>query len=109
MLRIRFLRQGKRHQPFYKIIVTNSKKSPKSGKFIEEVGFYNPLTKERRIKKERVLDWLKKGAQPSDTVYNLLIKERVIKGKKKPVHSTKSKAKEEKESSQSSSKEETSS
>ena len=103
MLRIRFLRQGKRHQPFYKIIVTNSKKSPKSGKFIEEVGFYNPLTKERRIKKERVLDWLKKGAQPSDTVYNLLIKEGIIKGKKKPVHSTKSKAKEEQESNQSSS------
>ena len=89
MLTIRFLRQGKKHQPFFKIVVVDKKRSSKSGKFVEEVGFYNPLTKERRLKKERILYWLSQGVTTSDSVHNLLVKEGIIKGKKIPVHSKK--------------------
>ncbi len=89
MLTIRFLRQGKKHQPFFKIVVIDKRRSPKSGKFVEEVGFYNPLTKEKRLNKERILYWLSKGVTTSDSVHNLLVKEGIIKGKKIPVHSVK--------------------
>lgn len=53
---------------------------------MEEVGFYNPVTKERIIRKERVQYWLSKGVQPSPTVYNLLVKDGVVEGKKIAVH-----------------------
>jgi len=93
MLVIRLLRTGKRNQPFFKIVVTDKKNPPSTGKFVEEVGFYNPLTKERKVNKERVEYWLSQGVQPSPTVYNLLIKEGVIKGKKVPLHKTSKKEK----------------
>jgi small subunit ribosomal protein S16 len=86
MLRIRFLRVGKKNQTSFKIVVINSRRAPQSGKFVEEVGFFNPLTKEKILKKERILYWLSKGAKPSNSVFNLLISEKVIKGKKVPVH-----------------------
>jgi small subunit ribosomal protein S16 len=95
MLSIRFLRVGKKHQPSYKIVVVDKRRSPKSGKFIEQLGFYNPLTKEKGINKERAQYWLSQGAQPSDTVHNLLVKEGLIEGKKVAVHSTKQRKKEE--------------
>lgn len=97
MLTIRFLRQGKKHQPFFKIVVVEKHRSSRSGKFVEEVGFYNPLTKERKINKERVLYWIGVGAGVSDSVYNLLIREGVVSGKKRAVHSIKKKEKEAKE------------
>jgi small subunit ribosomal protein S16 len=53
MLKIRFLRRGKKKQPFYKIVVTDKRKPPKGGNFKEQVGFYNPLTKEKAVKKDR--------------------------------------------------------
>ncbi len=86
MLKIRFLRKGKRHQPFFYIVVTEKNTSPKSGKYVEKVGFYNPLRKDIELKKERILYWLSQGAKPSDSVHNLLIKKRIIKGKKIDVH-----------------------
>jgi len=89
MLIIRFLRVGKKHQPSFKIVVVDKKRAPRSGKFVEEVGFYNPLTKEKIIKKERILYWLSQGVDVSDSVYNLLVREGVVKGPKRPVHSTK--------------------
>ncbi len=95
MLSIRFLRIGKKHQPSYKIVVVDKKRSPKSGKFTEQLGFYNPITKEKAINKERILYWLSQGAQPSDVVHNLLVKEGILKGEKVAVHSKKpSKSKE---------------
>lgn len=60
---------------------------------MEILGFYNPITKKSNIKKERVQYWIKNGAQPSDSIHNLLIKNKIIEGKKTPVHSKK-KAKE---------------
>ena len=99
MLTIRFLRQGRKKQPFFKIIVVDKRRGPKSGRFTEEIGFFNPLTKEKGIKKERVLYWIDKGATISDSVYNLFIKEGVIKGQKKAVHK-KSKKKNKQEETQ---------
>ena len=86
MLKIRFLRTGKKNQSFFRIVVTDVKRPPKGGRFIEVLGFYNPLTKEKQIKKERIEYWLSQGAKLSDTCHNLFIKEKVIKGNKIPVH-----------------------
>lgn len=89
MLVIRFLRTGKKNQPFFRIVVTDKRNPPRGGRFVEILGSVNPLTKKRTIKKERVQYWLSKGAKPSDTVYNLLVTEKVIKGKKAAVHKKK--------------------
>ena len=86
MLVIRFLRVGKKNQPSFKIVVVDKRKSSKSGSFLEEVGFYNPLTKEKVLKGDRIKYWISVGVQPSPTVYNLLIKEKILEGKKIPVH-----------------------
>jgi small subunit ribosomal protein S16 len=94
MLVIRFFRVGKKNQPSFKIVVNEKRKSAKSGKFIEEVGFYNPLTKEKVLRKERILYWLSVGAKPSASVANLLISEKILEAKKIPKHK---KAKEKKE------------
>ncbi|MCD5384725.1 MAG: 30S ribosomal protein S16, partial [Candidatus Pacebacteria bacterium] len=82
MITIRLLRIGKKKQPSYKIVVTNKKNSPSAGRFIQQVGFYNPITKEKSINGERVNYWISKGASVSDTVYNLLISEKIIEGNK---------------------------
>ena len=86
MLAIRFLRAGKKNQPFFRIVVTDKKNPPRGGRFLEMVGFFNPLTKEKKLKAERIKYWLSVGAQPSDTVHNLLVAEKVIEGKKIDVH-----------------------
>ncbi len=94
MLKIRFFRKGRKKQPFYKIVVTDKNNPPSGGRFVEDVGFYNPLTKECEIKKERVAYWMEKGAQPTGVVKNLLIKKGAIKGKKVNVVSITRKRKE---------------
>jgi len=86
MLVIRFLRVGKKNQPSFKIVVTDKRRPPRGGRFVEEVGFYNPLKKEKVLREERIKYWLSVGAKPSDTVYNLLVSEKIIEGKKIPVH-----------------------
>ena len=86
MLTIRFLRVGKKNQPAFRIVVTEKTNPPRGGRFLEVVGFYNPLTKERNLKQERIKYWISVGAKPSDRVHNLLISEKVIEGKKIPVH-----------------------
>ncbi|PIZ90011.1 MAG: 30S ribosomal protein S16 [Candidatus Nealsonbacteria bacterium CG_4_9_14_3_um_filter_35_11] len=86
MLVIRLFRVGKKKQPSFKIVVCDKRNPSKRGNFVEEVGFYNPLTKEKVLRKERIEHWLKFGAQPSDSVYNLLIQEKILSGKKRPVY-----------------------
>jgi len=83
MLAIRLFRVGKKKQPSYKIVVTNKQNPPQGGQFIEQVGFYNPLTNERTLKEDRIKYWLSVGAQASDTVHNMLITEKVIEGEKR--------------------------
>ena len=75
-VRIRLKRMGAKKKPFYRLVVADSR-FPRDGRFIQEVGYYNPNTKELNIDKESALDWLKKGAQPSDTVKALLNKQGV--------------------------------
>ena len=84
MLTIRLFRVGKKNQPSFKIVVTDKKNPPKSGRFTEEVGFYNSRTKEKGFKIERIKYWLGIGAQPSPTIHNLFIKEKIIDAKKIP-------------------------
>ena len=86
MLVIRLFRVGKRNQPSFKIVVTDKRKAPRAGRFIEEVGFYNPVTKEKVLRADRIKHWLSAGAQPSPVIYNLLVSERIIEGKKIAVH-----------------------
>lgn len=82
MLTIRFLRTGKKHQPSFKIVAIQKEKSARSGKFLEDLGFFNPLLNKANLKKERILYWISKGASVSDTAHNLLIKKGIIRGKK---------------------------
>ena len=86
MLTIRFIRAGKKHQPSFKIVVVQKTRSATSGKFIEQLGAYNPLLKKTDLKKERILYWISKGATLSDTAFNIMVKNGVLKGKKKPKH-----------------------
>ena len=74
-VKIRLKRMGAKKAPFYRIIVADSR-SPRDGRFIENLGTYNPLTDPATIsvKEEETLDWLSKGAQPTDTVRNILRK-----------------------------------
>ena len=95
MLVIRFFRVGKKNQPSFKIVVTDKRRPPRGGRFVEEVGFWNPLTKEKLLKKERIKYWLSVGAKASDTVHNLLVKENILEDKKIPVHKKTKKKKEE--------------
>jgi small subunit ribosomal protein S16 len=71
---------GSKKSPFYRINIADSR-APRDGKFIETVGTYNPLVKENQVtlKEDRILDWMSKGAQPSDTVRNILSKAGVMK------------------------------
>jgi len=85
MLAIKFKRIGKKGQASYRIIVTE-KRSKVFGRFVEDLGWYNPHTKESKIDKERIGYWVKIGAQPTDSIYNLLVKTQIISGQKKAVH-----------------------
>ena len=81
MLRIRLSRGGKRNNAQFRITVADGHRAP-SGKFIEILGHYNPHTKEKVFKKERIEYWISRGAKPSSTVYNFLIDAGIIKGEK---------------------------
>lgn len=80
-VKIRFKRMGSKKNPFYRVVVADSR-SPRDGRFIEELGYYNPLTKETKIDNEKAADWIKKGAQPTDTVRALLKKTERLKSNK---------------------------
>jgi len=73
--RIRLTRMGTKKKPFYRVVVADSR-SPRDGKFIEIVGTYNPMMDppEIKLKEEKILDWLKKGAQPTEIVRSLMKK-----------------------------------
>ncbi len=79
MVKIRLRRMGAKKSPYYRIVVADSH-FPRDGRFIEEIGTYDPLTEPATIKvdAERVQAWIKNGAQPTDTVKNLLKRAGVI-------------------------------
>ncbi len=74
-VKMRLKRMGAKARPFYRIVVADSR-SPRDGRFIETVGTYNPIAKDEQVKidEEKTLQWLGNGAQPTDTVKNLLSK-----------------------------------
>lgn len=80
-VKMRLRRMGARHQPSYRIVVADSR-SPRDGRYIDQVGFYNPLTSPAiiRVDEAKARDWLRKGAQPTDTVTKLLAKFDIIPG-----------------------------
>ena len=80
MVKIRLKRIGAKKSPFYRVVVADGR-SPRDGKFIEEIGYYNPLTEpaEVKIDAEKATAWLAKGAQPTETVRSLLKKAEIIK------------------------------
>ena len=79
-VKIRLKRIGTHKKPFYRVIVADSR-SPRDGRFIEEIGTYDPIKKDAPVKVDeaKTLDWLKKGAVPTDTVRSLLSKVGIMK------------------------------
>lgn len=78
-VKIRLKRIGAKKQPVYRIVVADSR-SPRDGRQIEQIGTYNPLTEPVTLKidEDKAIDWMSKGAQPSDTVRNLFSKEGIM-------------------------------
>lgn len=72
-VKLRLTRMGAKKRPTYRIVASDSR-SKRDGEYLELVGTYNPISKETKINEEIALKWLKTGAQPSDTVKNLLSK-----------------------------------
>ncbi len=84
MLKIRLKRIGKKKQPSYRFVVAEATRS-RDSKTVEEIGIYNPMKKPTviKIKKERAKHWIKNGAQPTDTVAQIFVKEGLLKEIKK--------------------------
>jgi len=79
-VKIRLRRMGAKKAPFYRIVVADSR-APRDGRFIEQIGTYNPLSEPVSVKidEDKALDWMSKGAKPSDTVRNLFSKQGIMK------------------------------
>ena len=79
-VKIRLTRLGAKKAPFYRVIVADSR-SPRDGRFIDDIGYYNPMTSPAEIKidSEKANAWLAKGATPTETVKTLLKKSEIIK------------------------------
>lgn len=78
-VRIRLRRMGARKRPFYRIVVADSR-SPRDGRIIEEIGYYNPISQpvEIKVDEDKAKQWLSTGAQPSDTVKTILKNQGII-------------------------------
>ncbi len=85
MLALRLQRIGRRNEAHFKIVVIEKTRGPKSQKYVDIVGSYNPKLGRILIDEEKAKKWLSHGVQPSDTVYNMLVDKGIIKGKKKNV------------------------
>ncbi|KKQ21501.1 MAG: 30S ribosomal protein S16 [Parcubacteria group bacterium GW2011_GWC1_36_9] len=86
MLKIRLQRIGRRNDPSFRVVLTDSKNSTKSGKFLEILGTYNPKAENKKERtnfvNDRIKYWLSKGVKLSDTMRNFLISDKIIEGKK---------------------------
>lgn len=81
MLRMRLQRRGKKNYATYRVVVADQR-APIKGKFLADVGHYNPHTDEFSVQKDSVTEWIGKGVQPTPTVHNLLVEHKVITGEK---------------------------
>ena len=82
MLMMRLQRVGRKNDPSYRIVVTDKRTGPKSNKHIAILGSYNPKMDHLQLDTKAAAEWLSKGVQPSDTVHNILVGQKVIEGKK---------------------------
>lgn len=82
MLMMRLQRVGRKNDPSYRIVVTDKRTGPKSDKHIDRLGSYNPKLKHIQIDGEKAKEWLSKGVQPSGTVHNILVSQKIIDAKK---------------------------
>jgi len=78
MLKLRLKRNGRKRQPSYRLVIMEST-SRRDGRPIDEVGYYNPITKKSSFNEEKIIKWLNYGAQPTETVFQLLKKSALIK------------------------------
>jgi len=81
MLRLRLQRRGKKNFATYRVVVADQR-APVKGRFVADVGFYNPHTDEFKVKADKVTAWISKGVQPTATIHNLLVTNNIIKGEK---------------------------
>ena len=82
MLRIRLQRVGRKNIPVFRLVVTESQNSTKSGRYLEMLGSFDAHDdKNQTVDAERVKHWISKGAKPTDTVHNFLLKKKIIEGK----------------------------
>lgn len=79
---MRLQRVGRKNDPSYRIVVTDKRTSPKSDKHVDRIGSYNPKLDQVQLDAAKAKEWLAKGVQPSDTMYNILVSQKVIEGKK---------------------------
>lgn len=79
MVKIRLKRMGAKKRPFYRLVVADSR-SPRDGRFIELLGYYDPLTEPARVQvdADKVHEWMRKGARPSDAARDLLVREGIL-------------------------------
>src|SRR3989344_2699868 len=82
MLMVRLQRVGRKNDPSFRVVLTDSKNSTKSGRFIEVLGSYNARFGKPEIKADRIKHWMSVGAQLTPTVHNLMVSEKVVQGKK---------------------------
>jgi small subunit ribosomal protein S16 len=82
MLKIRLQRVGRIHDTSFRIVLTDSKNSTKSGRFKEILGSYDPSKSRDSLEAERIKYWISQGASPTPTIHNLLVKKRIINAKK---------------------------
>lgn len=85
MIIIRLQRVGKKHTATFRVVLTEKTAGPRR-KYLELLGNLNRKTKAVSLNKERILYWIGKGAQPSDSIHNLLVSQGIISGAKKPIH-----------------------
>lgn len=87
---MRLQRIGRKNEPAFRLVLTESKNSTKSGKFLEILGNFDIKSEHVAFKKDRIKHWLGHGVQVTDTVHNMFVKQGIIEGKKKNVLSKKS-------------------
>ena len=76
-VKIRLKRMGAKGRPFYRVVIADSRVA-RDGKVIDQVGYYNPIDGNVKLNEDAIIDWLKKGAQPTDTARNLLSKNGIM-------------------------------
>ena len=82
---MRLQRVGRKNDPSFRIVVTDKRTGPKSDKHVDRLGSYNPKMNQVQLDVDKAKEWMAKGVQPSDTVYNILVGEKVVEGRKKNV------------------------